>query len=390
MKLNLKYFSLSFIGCILISISAVQAHFTGTSQVDIHLIDPDSIVVIVDISSDELLSVTQDQFHVPKTAQEDQLYRERIAGYLKSHIKVDVDNHEPENYQIIRWKPDGKNADDGFLGDSLAYWKHRIVTFAGTLPSTRKKLDVSIQLFAESGIQAVSEVSLYWHDTLLTQQWLALDHNLRMPISQDSLAAATERIRHPAPGGSSKQKNLILRFIGLGYTHILPEGLDHILFVLGLFFFATRMRPLLWQITAFTIAHSVTLGLAMSGVFSLPSQIVEPLIALSIAVVAIENIFFRKVKASRWMIVFGFGLIHGMGFASALRDLGLPAGKFWPVLASFNVGVELGQLTVVTAAFLLTRWMWHKPWYFKRVVVPVSSVITVIALYWVAQRTIGL
>jgi len=365
-----------------------QAHFSGTSQVDIRLIEPDSITVTADISSDELLNVTRDVFHVPKTIEEDRLYRERVAGYMSSHLKVQVDNRPMENFRIIRWKPEGKNEDDGFLGDSLAYWRHRIVTFGGTLPSSRKNLNVTVQFFAESGVQPVSEVSFYWRDTLMQQQWLGLDHDLRFNISRDSLSAQLQRIQHPS-NGDSKQSNLILRFIMLGYTHILPKGLDHILFVLGLFFFATRMRPLLWQITAFTVAHSITLGLAMTGIFSLPSRIVEPLIALSIAVVAIENIFFRKVKASRWLIVFGFGLIHGMGFASALRDLGLPPGKFWPVLASFNVGVELGQLTIVTAAFLLTRWMWNKPWYFKRVVVPISSVITAIALYWVVQRTTG-
>jgi hydrogenase/urease accessory protein HupE len=176
------------------------------------------------------------------------------------------------------------------------------------------------------------------------------------------------------------------RFLKLGFTHILPEGLDHILFVLGLFFFSTLFRPLLLQVTAFTIAHSITLGLSLLGIFSLPSRLVEPLIALSIAVVALENIFFRKMRPSRLLIVFGFGLVHGLGFAGVLKGLGLPENQFLKVLISFNLGVEGGQLAVIALAAAMTGWMWKKPWYFKRVVVPASALIAAIGLYWFVQR----
>jgi len=176
------------------------------------------------------------------------------------------------------------------------------------------------------------------------------------------------------------------RFVWLGFTHILPEGTDHILFVLGLFFFSVMLRPLLLQITAFTIAHSITLGLSLLGVFSLPSRVVEPLIALSIVIVALENIFFRKMRPSRFLVVFGFGLIHGLGFASVLKGLGLPEGQFFKVLFSFNVGVELGQLTIVAIASALTVWMWKRPWYFRRVVIPVSALIAAVGLFWFVQR----
>jgi hypothetical protein len=140
------------------------------------------------------------------------------------------------------------------------------------------------------------------------------------------------------------------------------------------------------QVTAFTLAHSLTLGLSLFNIISLPSNLVEPLIALSIAIVAIENIFFRKMRPSRFLIVFGFGLIHGLGFAGVLKDLGLPDGQFLKVLISFNVGVELGQLAVIAMAVALTAWMWKKPWYFKRVVVPVSVLIAGLGLFWFVQR----
>jgi hypothetical protein len=113
---------------------------------------------------------------------------------------------------------------------------------------------------------------------------------------------------------------------------------------------------------------------------------VEPLIALSIAVVAIENIFFRKMRPSRFLVVFAFGLVHGLGFAGVLKDLGLPEGQFLKVLISFNVGVELGQLAVITIATALTFWMWKKPWYYRRVVVPASALIAAMGLFWFIQR----
>ena len=118
---------------------------------------------------------------------------------------------------------------------------------------------------------------------------------------------------------------IVRQYLWLGYTHILPKGLDHILFVLGLFLLSAQLKPLLLQVTSFTIAHSITLGLSMYGIVSLPSRIVEPLIALSIAYVAIENLVTRELKPWRIALVFMFGLLHGLGFAGVLRELGLVA-----------------------------------------------------------------
>ncbi len=113
-------------------------------------------------------------------------------------------------------------------------------------------------------------------------------------------------------------------YLKLGYLHILPLGFDHILFVLSLFLLSPRLKPVLWQATAFTVAHSVTLGLAMYHIITPPARIVEPLIAISIVYVALENIFSPKLKPSRVAVVFLFGLVHGLGFAGALGRLGLP------------------------------------------------------------------
>jgi len=176
-------------------------------------------------------------------------------------------------------------------------------------------------------------------------------------------------------------------YLKLGFEHILPLGFDHILFVLSLFLLSPRLKPIMWQSLAFTIAHSVTLGLAMYNVIKPSSQVVEPLIALSIMYVALENIFSPTLKASRIGVVFLFGLVHGMGFAGALQQMGLPETSYLGSLVMFNVGVELGQLTIILAAFFLVgKWLGDKPVYRKTVVIPLSIIITAIAAFWTVQR----
>lgn len=177
-------------------------------------------------------------------------------------------------------------------------------------------------------------------------------------------------------------------YIGVGFDHIIPLGLDHILFVLGLFFLATRLGPLLWQVTAFTLAHTVTLALGALGIVNLPGDIVEPLIALSIVYVGIENVFARRLMPWRPAVVFAFGLLHGLGFASVLQDFGLGSSHFIPKLIGFNVGVELGQLAVIAAAWLALGWFFQRnAWYKMRLAAPVSVAIAVIAAFWVVERT---
>lgn len=174
-------------------------------------------------------------------------------------------------------------------------------------------------------------------------------------------------------------------YLELGYTHILPKGLDHILFVLALFFASTRLKPLVWQISAFTVAHTITLGLATLGLVTLPASIVEPVIALSIAFVAVENLVFKDMQRWRPLIVFGFGLFHGLGFAGVLSELGLPQGQLVPALLSFNVGVELGQLTIVLACWFVLHRFRDAAWYGWLVRI-VSAAIAVIALWWTIER----
>ena len=178
-------------------------------------------------------------------------------------------------------------------------------------------------------------------------------------------------------------------YVDLGFSHIIPKGLDHILFVLGIYLLSLRLKAIVWQVTAFTVAHTITLGLTIYGLLSLPSSIVEPLISASIVYVAVENILTSEIKPWRIALVFGFGLLHGMGFAGVLNEIGLPRSEFLTALITFNIGVELGQLSIIAAAFAVTGlWFRHKPWYRKAVVIPSSVAIAMVGVYWTVERTL--
>jgi len=178
-------------------------------------------------------------------------------------------------------------------------------------------------------------------------------------------------------------------YLKLGIKHIIPDGVDHILFITGLCLINTKWKSILWQATAFTIAHSITLALSMKNIISLPAGIVEPIIALSIAFVAIENILLAELKPWRIFVVFIFGLIHGLGFASSLNETGLPRNQFYTSILSFNAGVEIGQVAIIAAIFLsLVIPFGRKMWYRKLVVYPISILIAAIALYWTVERVL--
>lgn len=177
-------------------------------------------------------------------------------------------------------------------------------------------------------------------------------------------------------------------YLRLGFHHIVPEGVDHILFVLGLFFLGITWRKLLSQTSVFTVAHATTLFLSTYGIFSLPSKYVEPLIALSIAFIALENVYNPKLGLGRLIVVFCFGLIHGLGFASSLSDVPFPKHQFVVALLGFNFGVDAGQLFIIGLAFLAVGWFRKKPWFRSRVAIPCSLVIAGVGIFWAVQRVV--
>lgn len=256
-----------------------------------------------------------------------------------------------------------------------------VIVFEGPIP---KDIESVIwyypQSFADNAVRLrqVDEEKEKWHWS--NWQWLRKDK----PSEPFSLS---EVFNPPS------LFDTVQTYTGAGFDHILPKGLDHILFILGIFLLSLHMRPLLWQVTMFTLAHSITLSLSMMNIISMPSNIVEPLIALSIAYIAIENIFAKdqdqKTRNSRLAIVFGFGLLHGLGFATMLADFGMPDDAFTTALISFNVGVELGQLTIIVFAFTAVGiWFGKKQWYRQAIVIPLSAMIAITGLYWTYDRIV--
>jgi uncharacterized membrane protein len=176
-------------------------------------------------------------------------------------------------------------------------------------------------------------------------------------------------------------------YLKLGFAHIIPNGLDHILFIVALCLLSTKIKTIIWQATAFTIAHTITLALSMKNIIAAPPDLVEPIIALSICFVALENLLLSGLKVWRVLLVFLFGLIHGLGFARSLNEIGLPRNQFYTSIISFNAGVELGQIAIIVLIFsTLVYFFGKKPWYNKVVVYPISILIALIAIYWTLQR----
>src|SRR5687768_6826070 len=238
------------------------------------------------------------------------------------------------------------------------------ITLTGTLPDNARVISWHSRLIYGAYPLSVSHGS----DAVESVFWL-----------QGSEGSPVVPVRASSPSVAT-----FTGYAGLGFVHILPGGLDHILFVLGLFLLTPRVRSLLAQVTVFTLAHSVSLGLGMFELVTLPSSIVEPLIALSIAYVGVENLFQRTLSSRRLWLVGAFGLLHGLGFAGVLSAISLPPAQWLPALAGFNVGVELGQLAVLALAgaamFAWTRWVADADQWIRR---PASAAIALMGVFWV-------
>jgi hypothetical protein len=203
--------------------------------------------------------------------------------------------------------------------------------------------------------------------------------------------------------GSTGAGAAFVQYVVQGIHHIWI-GTDHVLFLITLLLPAVLVRrqgrwraresagPAIIEvtklITAFTVAHSITLALAVLGVVDLPSRLVESIIAFSVLAMALNNLV-PVIPEGRWMLVFGFGLIHGFGFASVLGDLGLPAGALAVSLFGFNVGVEIGQLSIVAAALPAALLLRHTAFYRIVVLWAGSAIVAVIAALWFYERAFG-
>tara|TARA_B110000438_G_scaffold7830_1_gene7665 strand:+ start:978 stop:2126 length:1149 start_codon:yes stop_codon:yes gene_type:complete len=177
-------------------------------------------------------------------------------------------------------------------------------------------------------------------------------------------------------------------FFVLGIQHIIPKGLDHILFIFGLFLFSSSLNKLIKQITIFTIAHSITLIFVSLSLIKINPQIVEPIIALSIVYVGLENIFKNYIKEyMRYVVILFFGLLHGLGFALVLSDIGFRSSKLFINLISFNIGIEVAQISIILFLYLLIAIKFANNKYYRITFqIPSSILIASIGLYWFIER----
>jgi len=339
--------------------AGLSAHPAGTTTVTIATNDPATIEVTIEADAAPLLAKLEalsgeSEPLAPVTALEIQTRIARLASVVLTHVEL-ASGGAPA---ILTWR-------DVAIGSNQ---RATIRLVATSLDRARPAVWRSSLVFGSYAL--VVRRAAGSDDEI---DWLQGTQSSR-PIAVDAPLAIWQSVR---------------RALALGFLHILPNGLDHILFVLGLYFLSARPRQVLLQVSAFTVAHSITLGLTLYGVVSLPSRVVEPLIALSVAYVGIENLFTNELRSWRVLIVFCFGLLHGMGFAEALANLHLQPSQFLVTLVGFNLGVEGGQLAVISLAAvglglsLRARRSWRQP-----VTHLASAGIGVSGLIWMVGRLI--
>ncbi|MDB3893529.1 HupE/UreJ family protein [Candidatus Thioglobus sp.] len=278
------------------------------------------------------------------------------------------------NYQkTLNLKADNKSLSLNFNNiqvppiDDIRLSRNSIITFSGKLPQNTKYITWQYPEKYGDNVFKLSQ-----NGKSIASLWLTNGEQTDTIVLQEQHVT-----------------NSLLNYLWLGFLHILPRGLDHILFILGLFLFSTQIKPLFYQVSAFTLAHTITLGLSIYGIIVLPILWIEALIALSIVYIALENLLKQNISKWRLLVVFCFGLLHGLGFASVLNDIGLERSQFLSSLISFNIGVELGQLFIILLAYVfIGYWFKDKPWYRSRIVAPASIIIASIGLYWFYERII--
>jgi HupE / UreJ protein len=356
-----------FVHLVLLAAPA-QAHELGANRVEITYVDG-GLYDIAIVSNPEALLARLELLHgdaadIKEAAGTLDTRLARLGATLLAHLHL--------------------QADDAEMRPELMPGFHRIPAAAGTGPADNIEWAVRLRGRLPAGAERIT-----WQCGFIYGSYAVV---VRAPAVSVQWTYASERTAAISIEGLGQPSAAVTawRFVREGFRHILPRGLDHVLFVLGVFLLSPRLRTVLAQLSAFTVAHSITFGLSMYGIVSLPPAIVEPAIALSIAYVAVENLTTSRLRRHRVALVFAFGLLHGLGFAGALSTLALPRSQFLLALVGFNVGVETGQIAVVALALAASA-PWHRsPIQYRRfVLVPSSIAIAAIGLFWTIERLVG-
>ncbi|MCK4861396.1 MAG: HupE/UreJ family protein [Rhodobacteraceae bacterium] len=325
---------------------------------------------------------------------------EALIAEVDPNLSDTSESQDAARYDALRLLPPSLLAKE-FTGYEAQFLSAITATIDGEhLPTSTTALDIpevgDIELVRDTTLKikgkipaGAQELTFGWSENLGP-----LIVRVTTPEGEDGYSAYLQSGQLTDPIsviGVTQQSGLSVfaNYIAIGFEHIIPKGLDHILFVVGLFLLSTQMRPLLWQISSFTLAHTISLAMGMLGWVTVPPAIVEPLIAASIVYVSIENVFMSGLSRWRPYVVFGFGLLHGLGFAGVLTEVGFVQSQFVSGLIGFNIGVELGQLTVIALCFaLFGAWFGRKSWYRAVITIPLSLGVAAIGAYWLIERTL--
>lgn len=343
-------------GLIVLAGAPLRAHTTNLAQSLIE-IDGREVEYTLTVSPHDLaaaLGIETDFVKpVPRAAFEER--EELLAAYLQRRLRLRVEEG------ACSLKP--------FVTEYRNLPEEIVLPLRYRCPGNAEALDLTYRLFFDVD---PTHRGFGWFMTAAGSQEMFFDRTMTQ-----FRAAADD------PGGDPAPWRRYGRLLVMGTEHILL-GFDHLLFLLALIIVSARFWNLLKIVTAFTIAHSLTLALAWFGIIELPSRLVESLIAFSIAYVALENLLKRS-HTRRWLAGFGFGLFHGLGFYSILQGYEIAKGAALSTLLFFNLGVELGQLAALAACFPLLWWGSRAAWY-----APAqkwaSAAILVVAGYWFVQR----
>ena len=310
---------------------------------------------------------------LPKS--EHERLRKEATSYIKQSLKMMLDE-QPIPYTVTF--PDYDTTPPNFA-KSIVDTPILRINLTGIYPITGGSLQVS---WSEEK-EAYLLLNVEWNDGGEVQNnLLQIADGQMMDIGVEVSASSSESTIKQQKEMVSIKRQGWFSFVKTGFDHIVPLGLDHIAFVVGLFLCSPMWRPLLRQTLVFTLAHSITLALSLIGVLTLNIQWVEVIIALSIVYIAIENLCGAQVGFRRLLLVFMFGLLHGLGFGAVLGEY-LPSERvFWP-LVGFNVGVELGQMLVLLTCFLTLGWFRKS---FRLIRITGSLLLVGLGLFWIVER----
>ena len=358
----------------------VKADVVKPALVEISIFSDKKIEVSIDLSLEAAITGIGTQYdstsEAPNSAEYDDL---RLLRPKELESRVEI--FQPKFLDSIRLSIDGRRQElqlESSFIDIVGYTKRprkSIITYYVKLNKAPKS--IAWQFGKVHGDSAL-RYRVYKKDEYTWSEWIWLRNGSssgKILIDEHETISTTQRV---------------LEFVSIGFDHVIPSGWDHLLFIVGMALSTVLWRRLLLLVTTFTVAHTITLGLSMYEVIDISARIVEPLIAFSISYVAIENILLKQSIVRKSFIVFLFGLIHGLGFASMLKDFDMAPETFLVTLISFNVGVELAQIVIVLGVVFVV--VFHKKFiknYRKFLIIPVSVVIAIIGFWWGVERVVG-